>query len=115
MSRNYNELLPRVLVRLFPDETDRAEAIHALSAYGSKEFHGEVARVHLGVLRLSGADLLQIKKYTDLACVDFRDLLVAAEYAHTFLLPETKSTHYTSMQQKERDEYDQWLARVLGE
>jgi len=117
MNRDYSTLLPQTLDKLFPEAALRKKVVGILEAYGREEFHREVERVHLGILRLSGANLEMIEQHTNLACSDFRDLLIAAEYPLTFgkkALKEKDPAKYAKLEKKEREQYDQWLARVLA-
>jgi hypothetical protein len=117
MNRDYSTLLPQVLDKLFPEAELRQKVVGILEAYGREEFHLEVERVHLGILRLSGSNLEMIMQHTGLACSDFRDLLIAAEYPLTFgknALKEKDPAKYAKLEQKERGQYDQWLAQVLA-
>jgi hypothetical protein len=113
---DYSSLLPQVLVKLFPDAAMRDQVTGILGRYGREDFHLEVVRVHLGILRLSGADLTKIEGWTAIACRDFRDLLVEAEYRRSFgkdRLKEKDPAKYEKLERKEQDEYRQWLARIL--
>jgi hypothetical protein len=74
MDRDYASLLPQVFSKLFPDAATREQATRILSSYGDESFHREVERVRLGILKLSGADLSAIERWTQLARDDFRDL-----------------------------------------
>ena len=117
MNRDYPTLLPQALDKLFPEPALRQRVVGILGAYGREEFHCEMERVRLGILRLSGTNLEMIKQHTNLACSDFRDLLVAAEYPLTFgknALKEKDPAKYAKLEQKEREQYDQWLAQVLA-
>ena len=117
MDREYAVLLPRVLARLFPEPTLRREVLDILEVYGREDFHQEVERVRLGVLRISGTDLGKIQQNTNLACSDFRDLLVAAEYPLTFnqdRLRKDDAAEYAKIEQQEREKYEAWLAQVLA-
>jgi hypothetical protein len=117
MNRDYSTLLPQTLDKLFPEAALRRKVVGILEAYGREEFHREVERVHLGILRLSGTNLEMIEQHTNLACSDFRDLLIAAEYPLTFsknALKEKDPAKYAKLEQKEREQYDQWLAKVLA-
>lgn len=117
MNRDYPSLLPQVLNKLFPNASTRQEAIGILEAYGREDFHREIDRVRLGILRLSGADLAEIKGWTSVACGDFRDLLIDAEYPLTFgkdRLKKMDPEKYAKLEKKERDQYDQWLTSILG-
>jgi len=117
MNRDYSALLPQILHKLFPETALRHKVVGILGAYGRKEFHCEVDRVHLGILRLSGTNLEMIKQHTGVACSDFRDLLVAAECPLTFgkdALRGRDPAKYAKLEQRERGQYDQWLAQVLA-
>ena len=117
MDRDYRSLLPLVLSKLFPDAATRNQASKILAAYGREDFHREVDRVHLGILKLSGADLPAIKQWTGLAGHDFRDLLVEAEFRLSFGKDRLRATNpqkYQALQKKERDQYDAWIAKVLA-
>lgn len=116
MNRDYASLLPQVFSRLFPDAATREQATRILSAYGQDSFHLEVERVRLGILKLSGADLSALERWTALACDDFRDLLVEAEYRLSFGKDRLRATNpqkYEALEKKEREQYDAWIAKVL--
>ena len=117
MNIDHSSFLPQVLVRLFPDAAIRGQVIGILGRYGREDFHLEVDRVHLGILRLSGSDLTKIEGWTAVACRDFRDLLVEAEYRHTFnkdRLKEKDPEKYAKLERKEQGQYEQWLDSVLS-
>jgi hypothetical protein len=117
MNRDYASLLPQVLSKLFPDPSVREQVTNILSSYGRKEFHLEVPRVQLGILKLSGADLARIERWTNFACDDFRDLLIEAEYRLTFGKDRLRAQNpkkYEALQKKDREQYDAWIAKVLA-
>ena len=116
MDRDYSSLLPQVLSKLFPDVSIREQVARILSSYGAESFHLEVERVHLGILKLSGADLSAIERWTQFACDDFRDLLIEAEYRLSFgkdRLREADPQKYNALKKKEHEQYDAWIAKVL--
>ena len=117
MDIDHASFLAQVLLKLFPDAAMRHQATGILGRYGREDFHLEVDRIHLGILRLSGNDLTRIEGWTAVACRDFRDLLVEAEYRHSFgkdRLQEEDPAKYAKLERKEQDEYRQWLASVLA-
>jgi len=117
MDRDYALLLPQVLSKLFPDSSMREQAMRTLSSYGRESFHLEVERVHLGILRLSGADLTAVARWTDFACCDFRDLLIEAECRLSFGKDRLRAENprkYEALEKKEREQYDAWIAQVLS-
>jgi hypothetical protein len=117
MDIDYSSFLPQVLAKLFRGEDQRDVVVRILGAYGREDFHLEVPRVHLGILKLSGSDVEQIKKWTAVACSDFRDLLVDAEYRYSFgkdKLKDKDPEKYAKLERKEQEEYRQWLVEVLA-
>lgn len=118
MDRDYSSLLPRVLSKLFPDASTREQAVRILSSYGRESFHLEVERIHLGILKLSGADLSAIERWTQFACDDFRDLLIEAEYRLSFgkdRLRVANPHNYEALMKKEQEQYDAWIAKLLAD
>jgi hypothetical protein len=114
---DHSAYLPKILEKLFPDASVRESVVAILGTYGREDYQREVPRVHMGILRLSGNDVEQVRRWTSLACSDFRDLLVEAEYRHSFgkdKLQERDPEKYSKLERKERDEYRQWLERVVG-
>ena len=117
MNRDYNHLLPIVLDAMFPDETERQAVIEILSSYGKESYHREQDRVHLGILKLARTDPDRLREFTQLACVDYRDLLCAAEYplsSHPIGLSEKEPERYRELQEKELAEYEAWLEAMLS-
>jgi len=117
MTRDYENLLPRVLAAMFPEEEKRQEIIRKLSGYGAESFHNGRARVQLGVLRLAWARPEMLDEYIELACKDYRDLLCAAEYplsARDYRLKERDPEKYKKFQEEESARYDAWLEQVLS-
>jgi hypothetical protein len=101
---DHSAVLPKVLKKLFPDPRLREKVAAILRAYGRQDYHREAPRVHLGILRLSGSDVESIRKWTSLACLDYRDLLVAAEYRRSFgkdKLKDRDPEKYARLERKE--------------
>lgn len=69
----------RVARRDFP-----ADEVHgvlsALAAYGVKEWHREVPRVRLAILKLAGGSHRKLRGALATAVQDYRDVLTYAEY-----------------------------------
>ncbi len=70
------------LTKLFPEKEDRIEAILLLDTYGQESYEQEPARIRLAILKLAGQspNIAELKKYTEAAKGDFRDVLSWAEY-----------------------------------
>lgn len=117
MTRDYENLLPRVLAAMFPDEDMRQEIIRKLSDYGAESFHHGRARVQLGILRLAWDRPERLDEFIDLACKDYRDLLCAAEYplsTSDYRLKDRDPEKYKKFQEEESARYDAWLEQVLS-
>ncbi len=113
VDRDYELLVAQVLERLFPEAEDRARAVEILSQYQGRE----PWRVYLGILKLSNGDLAALRKFTEVAIWDWRELLCAAEYPLTsrrWGLRERDPIKYERLREKEREEYDTWLRTVLA-
>ena len=119
--RDYERLLPRVLVAMYPDPQKREYVESQLQRYGTEIYQREPARVRLGILRLVSDqpyDEKELEGLIDLACGDYRDLLVGAEYplsAAKYDLRKTNPDRYRNLQVKEKRDYDDWLNQILGE
>jgi hypothetical protein len=114
---DHDSFLPKVLEKLFPQREIRETALGILGEYGREEFHIEIPRVHLGILKLAGSDVEAVKQWASLACADWRDLLIAAEYPYSFgkdKLRERNPEKYAKLERKEQDEYRQWLVKLLA-
>ena len=75
--------LDRVIVRDF----GRAEETHVkeiLARYGNETWHREVLRVHMACLRCADGDIARLERDVAVACTDYRDVLVSAEYPAYF-------------------------------
>ena len=116
-NRDYGALLPKVLEALYPDEEERACVERRLSAYGKQRYHRDTDRVRVGILRLASAEPEKLGRFVDLACGDYRDLLCAAEYPLTsgrWGLREKDPEKHAKLSARERAEYEEWLAGLLG-
>jgi hypothetical protein len=113
-----SDLIERVLAALFPADSERAAARDALARYGSESYQPEPDRVRLAVLKLCDGNLEKLASLVQTACTDFRDVVMWAEYpeegrhAPEALLddPVTKR-HFEEARQRDRAQYEQWLAR----
>jgi hypothetical protein len=103
----------RIVRRDFPDID--AALVHALlDEYGTESWELERARVQLAALKLAGGDLAALRRHVDVAKIDYRDVLAAAEYPaairHSSVSgmpdPERQQIYDADWQQ-----YEQWLTR----
>jgi hypothetical protein len=58
----------------------RRELLDEIARYGREPHHAEQERVHRAILKLGGGDLDRVRQMTDAACLDYRDVLLWAEY-----------------------------------
>lgn len=84
-----------------------------LESYGTEKYEKEPDRVRLAILKLSGSDLEQIKRTTNIAKQDYRDVLAWAEYPRQSKiiqrLPEGPEKQ--KIVKADRAEYEEWLIR----
>lgn len=69
----------RVVRRDFPPAL-ADEALDILRGYAPEDDDDAQARVRLGILKLAGGDVGLLRQYAELAHIDFRDVLLNAEY-----------------------------------
>lgn len=109
---NYEELIPRILEKLYPEPDELEKAKNILSKYQNREKY----RVHLGILKCSKGNFLEMERLVQLAYYDWRDLLIEAEYplsSQEHGLKEKNPEKYEELKQKEYDEYGDWIKTVL--
>lgn len=87
----------------FPDQME--EALEALSAYTGPE----IVRVQLGMLKNSNEDIKKLRDQSELARLDYRDVLAWAEYPRQMSVPPGQAT--TEMIRADRDNYEEWLRK----
>ena len=69
----------RIVRRDYP--AHRVDEVHAmLSEYGGEDWHPEVDRVRLAILKLTAGNLEELRMHIEIAKRDFRDVLSVAEY-----------------------------------
>jgi hypothetical protein len=109
---DYERLITRALLRLYPDQQERSDARAKLSRYGEEPHHAEPGRVRLGILYLVAQQPNKLDRYLQLADEDYRDLLAAAEYPYSrsrWSLKKQDPKKYRRLQQQERGEYEAWV------
>lgn len=117
MTRDYQDLLPRVLEAMYPDAVQRRAIMDKLSIYGAEAHHHGIARVQLGILKLAWGQPDKLDEFIELACQDYRDLLCAAEYplsSRDYRLKDQDPVKYKEYQLEETARYDAWLELVLS-
>lgn len=108
---NLEKILDEKLAKLFPDSEMRSGVIDTLNQYGQENHEQEPSRVKLAILKLSGNDTENIKKYTNMAKQDYRDILSWAEYPRqskkVFISDKAEKAELTRL---DLEEYQRWLA-----
>lgn len=105
------DILTRKLVVLFPEEGARNNARSVLDSYGVEDYEKEPVRVRLAILKLSGSDFEEMRKMTNYAKDDFRDVLSWAEYprqSKRWSMPDGPKRE--KLIKEDRAEYEQWLS-----
>ena len=95
--------------RIFTDPDDRSRVVTQLDRY--TEFYPESERVRLGILKLSNGDAERVEGLVDLAMIDYRDVLAAAEYpAYMKLRPGIDPTSPEAQEAIRADwaQYTEW-------
>lgn len=99
----------RIARREFPD-TAEDEVMAILDRYGVKPYQQERDRVQLAALKLAGGKLNELRRHIEVACTDYRDVLMAAEYpADALRHPGAPGDHKTF--QADWEQYATWFAR----
>jgi hypothetical protein len=83
MARDDELLEPQVerkLAALWSADQKRANARAALARYGTESYECEIERVRMAILKLSEGVLSELLRMTDAAKLDYRDVLMWAEY-----------------------------------
>jgi hypothetical protein len=109
---DYEAILDRKLRSLFPDKYRRAEARAIIDTYGIENNEQEPVRVRLAILKLSDSNLAEIKRTTDFAKQDFRDVLSWAEYprqSKKWSMPDGPKKQ--KLVEADRAEYEEWLSK----
>ena len=95
----------RIIRRDFASEL-RPEAARLLELYQSNEPH----RVRLAVLKLAQGNLTRLTAQVENARMDFRDVLMWAEYPAYSRLPfSAAESDRRAADESDRDQYQRWL------
>ena len=85
-------LLESKLEVMFPDDFTRRRVRRILQGYGNGVHEHEPDRVRLAILKLAGAELQSVEKFTGYAREDYRDILAWTEYprqSRQWAMPES--------------------------
>lgn len=114
---DYDKLLPMALRVVYANRQERSIIREKLNAFGRESYHNEISRVKLGILYLASMEPEKIDAFIRLACVDYRDLLVAAEFPYSsspWNLRSIDAEKYKAMQRKEDAEYLAWIEKIIA-
>jgi hypothetical protein len=103
-------LLERKLAIMFPEDFTRRRVRKILGDYGSEAHEREADRVRLAILKLAGAELRAVDKYTGYAREDYRNILAWAEFprqAREWVMPGADEKQKMSV--ADLTEYENWL------
>ena len=75
-----NEDLERIVTRDFGNER-HTEIGNILDKYGTEKSNRDPLRVRMACLKLANGNIDELKKYVEIACQDYRDVLAWAEYS----------------------------------
>jgi hypothetical protein len=104
----------RVVARDYPAD-QRAQAWTVLREYGAEEWHPEADRVRLAALKLAAGSLEHLRLHIDVAKIDYRDVIAAAEYpGYMKRIPVSGAVppdHRAQVIQEDWEQYEQWLTR----
>jgi hypothetical protein len=104
------ELVLKKLHDCFPDAQLAISALAILDRYGTKEWHNERDRVQLAILMQARGDLALLGSLVEVADLDFRDILLGAEYPEESRFPlETPDEELQDVRQRDRAQYEAWL------
>jgi hypothetical protein len=109
----------RKLAAAWPSEEDRAAARAELSRYGVESYERETERVRLAIIKLSGDALGELRRMTDAAKGDYRDVLMWAEHPEEAKAPWAVNPNLTDEQRlelkpirrRDRAQMDAWLRK----
>ncbi|HUT40451.1 MAG TPA: hypothetical protein VM011_03845 [Gammaproteobacteria bacterium] len=103
-------LLERKLAVMFPEDFTRRRVRKILGGYGREAHEREPDRVRLAILKLAGAELQAVEKYSGYAREDYRNILAWAEHprqAREWLMPDADEKQKMSV--ADLTEYENWL------
>ena len=107
------ETVHRIVTRLF-SPADHQAALAMLEQYGTAAWEGEIARVRVAALKVSGGKIAELERAVAAAKVDYRDVLSWAEYPTELVKPtwEMPGPDVAQIRTTDRSQYMQWLIEI---
>ena len=100
---DYRTFYLKALAKLFPDAALREQADVIMSQYSDNDgLRGKTA-----ILKVAGSDLNEIRRCTEAACRDYRDVLSWAEYPEQ--LEAGFGANDPAMLNRDRKQYQTWI------
>lgn len=100
--------LERIIARDFaPDSIPAVKDL--LSRYGQEDWQREILRVQMACLKGANGDLKALEREVSVACMDYRDVLSAAEYP-TYYRARTPEAKEKAIE-KDWNQLQSWLHR----
>lgn len=102
------DLVLKKVRRCFIDENVATQVVGTLDLFGAESSEAGRARVHLAILKQCNGEVERVRKLVELACTDFRDVLVGAEFPEEFSLP-SGADDINVVRERDRRQYEDWL------
>lgn len=103
-------ILDRKLRSLFPEAKLRHEVVSILDGYGIEDYEREAVRVRLAILKIAEPTLESVAKTTQMAKVDYRDVLSWAEYPRQIKAwSRMDKADRQKLIEADRKAYEDWL------
>jgi predicted metal-dependent hydrolase len=95
---------------------DRVDEVHKmLSEYGAEDWHPEVDRVRMAILKLAAGNFEELRMHLEIAKRDFRDVLSEAEYPlytkKWFRIDTLPADEQQRIIDADWKQYEDWLKR----
>jgi len=95
---------------------DRVDEVHKmLGEYGPEDWHPEVDRVRMAILKLAAGNLAELRMHLEIAKRDFRDVLSEAEYPlytkKWFRIDTLPADEQQRIIDADWTQYEDWLKR----
>ncbi len=101
------EIVIKKLRDCFPNVSHADDALAALDVYGAEPWHRERERVQLAILMQSAGDLDRLLELVCAANMDYRDVLVGAEFVEEFEASiQTPPDEMAAIRRRDRANYD---------
>ncbi len=108
----------RVVQREFPSAQFET-VMSVLNEYGTEDWHHEGCRVRLAVLKLATGNLEVLRRKTEVAKCDYRDILAYAEYPEYMkkVSPDSDlpKKQVRAVVARDWSQYEKWLNKEVGE